>query len=699
MAINNKPTIQPVIVTGIFTRYIAKTLPLAFDESMSYYECLCAMLEYLNETIVPDINNVNNGLSELQTFYEQLQEYVNTYFDNLDVQTEINNKLDELVEDGTLTELISNYLDPIINNFMNNVNLEIENIDNKVNSAVSGSPLVATSTSEMVDTDRIYVNTTDGKWYYYNGSVWTIGGTYQSTELANNSITSKKLKNNILQYQNMGYLLEKYNINSLNRNIITTNTGLSGDAGTVIVSQGDKRLSTLSYLQFTKNPVFKLTDKAKNIGIDYYVNIYEQIEKQENSYDFTTLNLERGSISRQTGLDGASNYYLRTNDYITVDNDTYFEPDIHSYRTWVYQYDSNNEYITNTEIAGDIENVVLSPDYKYRCVFAIVSVPDGSGIPDNMLNTYINFIKQSILTRYIGQIEPTTWFNYNLSYDNTLNKLFKIVSKKHNNSNFDMTNDNISDYILISDDLTTPLQNKKISILGDSFSAYDGDIPSGNTPYYYGDNAGVDNKYKMWYYQLINNNGAIKDTIQANSGSNVSYIRNQEKALSNTNMCENLGNPDIIIIMGGTNDFSHTPALLGDFNGSTEFPSTNTNFSDAYALMLSRIVSTYPNATVFCCGIPLFVRTNLNKAQCEVNTETNGEHKTIYDYSEKIRQIATIMNCQYIDLNECGFNRENYYDTYCEDNSSNSTHPNAKGQEVLYKVIEKKVIDIMNNLK
>ena len=110
MAINNKPTIQPVTVTGIFTRYMAKTLPLAFDESMSYYECLCAMLEYLNETIVPDINNVNNGLSELQTFYLELQDYVNNYFDNLDVQEEINNKLDEMVESGTLQEIIAEYL-------------------------------------------------------------------------------------------------------------------------------------------------------------------------------------------------------------------------------------------------------------------------------------------------------------------------------------------------------------------------------------------------------------------------------------------------------------------------------------------------------------------------------------------------------------------------------------------------------------
>lgn len=43
-----------------------------------------------------------------------------------------------------------------------------------------GSPLTASSTAEMTDTSKVYVNTTDGKWYYYDGSAWTAGGTYNS---------------------------------------------------------------------------------------------------------------------------------------------------------------------------------------------------------------------------------------------------------------------------------------------------------------------------------------------------------------------------------------------------------------------------------------------------------------------------------------------------------------------------------------
>ena len=188
MAINNQPTIEPRTITGIFTKYIAKTIPLAFDESMSYYECLCSLLEYINDTIVPDINNVNDGLSELQN-------YVSTYFDNLDVQEEINKKLDQMASDGSLTNLIKNYVDPLFNELEDNVNEEIttqnNNISNfraeldemntKVESAVNNNPIPVSSTSDMTDTDKIYVLTTNGYWYYNDGTDWVQGGIYQSS--------------------------------------------------------------------------------------------------------------------------------------------------------------------------------------------------------------------------------------------------------------------------------------------------------------------------------------------------------------------------------------------------------------------------------------------------------------------------------------------------------------------------------------
>ena len=67
----------------------------------------------------------------------------------------------------------------------------------KIQGLTSGTPLAASSTSGMTDKTHVYVNTTDGNWYYYNGSSWISGGVYQATGIAESSIDVKKLENEL----------------------------------------------------------------------------------------------------------------------------------------------------------------------------------------------------------------------------------------------------------------------------------------------------------------------------------------------------------------------------------------------------------------------------------------------------------------------------------------------------------------------
>lgn len=94
--------IQKIKPSGIFTNYIYKSIPLAFDESMSYYETLCGVLSLL-KTQEEVVNNNADLLAELEL-------YVQNYFKNLDVQEEINNKLDEMAISGQLEEIINESL-------------------------------------------------------------------------------------------------------------------------------------------------------------------------------------------------------------------------------------------------------------------------------------------------------------------------------------------------------------------------------------------------------------------------------------------------------------------------------------------------------------------------------------------------------------------------------------------------------------
>lgn len=76
-------------------------LPSSYKESMTYEEQLLWLFNYLDKTLIPKLNEQDETINEVIDLFNQLKEYVDTYFDNLDVQDEINNKLDEMVEDGT----------------------------------------------------------------------------------------------------------------------------------------------------------------------------------------------------------------------------------------------------------------------------------------------------------------------------------------------------------------------------------------------------------------------------------------------------------------------------------------------------------------------------------------------------------------------------------------------------------------------
>lgn len=101
--IGNYKTLKP------FRYWCQKVLPLVYDDSLSYYELLCKVIDYLNKTM-EDVETLHGDITNLHKAYTQLQEYVNNYFSTLDVQEEINKKLDEMAKDGTLDAIINNFL-------------------------------------------------------------------------------------------------------------------------------------------------------------------------------------------------------------------------------------------------------------------------------------------------------------------------------------------------------------------------------------------------------------------------------------------------------------------------------------------------------------------------------------------------------------------------------------------------------------
>lgn len=94
-----------------FKRCVIQNFPFieADFDALTNYGLLCKIVEYLNQVIASQ-NEVQGVTEEIVTAFNNLYDYVHDYFDNLDVQEEINNKLDAMVEDGTLQEIITTYI-------------------------------------------------------------------------------------------------------------------------------------------------------------------------------------------------------------------------------------------------------------------------------------------------------------------------------------------------------------------------------------------------------------------------------------------------------------------------------------------------------------------------------------------------------------------------------------------------------------
>ena len=95
-----------------FPRYCISigAIPSSYMLSLSYEEQLLWFCNFLQNTVIPAINNNGQAVAELQTLFIQLKDYVDNYFKNLDIQEEISIKLDEMVEDGTLQQIMNNFL-------------------------------------------------------------------------------------------------------------------------------------------------------------------------------------------------------------------------------------------------------------------------------------------------------------------------------------------------------------------------------------------------------------------------------------------------------------------------------------------------------------------------------------------------------------------------------------------------------------
>ncbi len=138
------------------------------------------------------------------------------------------------------------------------------------------------------------------------------------------------------------------------------------------------------------------------------------------------------------------------------------------------------------------------------------------------------------------------------------------------------------------------LEHHKISILGDSLSTYQGYNPTGNLVYYPNENNDVDSVEKTWWKKVIMDSNSVLSINESYSGSKISGTDNS----SFVNRIKNLGEPQYLIIHGGTNDlWQNVPAGVLHFD-SIESELNTEEFADAYDILIRKVVSLYPTTNV-----------------------------------------------------------------------------------------------------
>lgn len=142
---------------------------------------------------------------------------------------------------------------------------------------------------------------------------------------------------------------------------------------------------------------------------------------------------------------------------------------------------------------------------------------------------------------------------------------------------------------------------KKVSVLGDSYSTFRGVNPDGYAPFYPNDRNDVKEVSQTWWdlyikakgYQLEKNDSWGGTTI-----CNTGYGHMDSSASAFNARIDRLGNPDIIFVFGGTNDaWANSP--IGEYQYSKWTKEDCKAFRPALACLLKNLKKQYRKAKIY----------------------------------------------------------------------------------------------------
>lgn len=153
--------------------------------------------------------------------------------------------------------------------------------------------------------------------------------------------------------------------------------------------------------------------------------------------------------------------------------------------------------------------------------------------------------------------------------------------------------------------MTAYAQKPSISILGDSYSTFEGYVtPSTNEMWYYeesGNRTDVNDVTQTWWWLVAKEGGYKLCVNNSYSGSTIGYRGydgNDYSDRSFLSRMDQLGNPDVILVFGGTND-SWAGEPVGEYKYQNLSKADFYTFRPAMAFMLQYLTNRYPNVDIY----------------------------------------------------------------------------------------------------
>lgn len=155
-------------------------------------------------------------------------------------------------------------------------------------------------------------------------------------------------------------------------------------------------------------------------------------------------------------------------------------------------------------------------------------------------------------------------------------------------------------------DIPTMHSRKSVSILGDSYSTFEGYVnPASNHVWYFEkpnrEQTDVDDVTQTWWHIFITENGYRLEQNNSFSGATISstgYDGADFTERSYVSRMDNVGSPDILLIFGSTND-SWANSPIGEYKWEDWTKEDLKSFRPSVAKLLEHTVKRYPNTEIY----------------------------------------------------------------------------------------------------